>query len=214
MWNAKLAISTMTLLLGGIYTGLFTPIEAAEVTAFYTIGLGLLVTRTMRIKDIWEALVKTMIMSGTLLILVAIATSFGRLITLYELPEAIGAAFAAFTDDPKVLLLCISGLLLFTGVWAETFSMIVVLTPVFLPVIAKLGIDPIQFGVVFVVCCEIGFLTPPFGCNLFVAMKLADQPIEAIFKSVLPFILTYVVILLVLIWFPSISLFLPKLLYG
>lgn len=214
LWDAKLAISAMVILLGGIYAGVFTPIEAAEVTAFYTIVIGLFVTRTMKVRDIWEALVRTMIMSGTLLILVAIATSFGRLITLYELPDAIGAAFGALTDNPKVLLLCISGLLLFTGVWAETFSMIVVLTPVFLPVIVKLGIDPLQFGVIFVVCCEIGFLTPPFGCNLFVAMKMTNQPIEAIFKSVLPFILTYVIVLVILIWFPAISLFLPKLLYG
>lgn len=213
-WNAKLAITAMTLLLGGIYAGFFTPIEAAEVTAFYTIFVGLVITRTMTLRDIWEALVRTMIMSGTLLILVAIATSFGRLITLYELPDAIGTAFGALTDSPEVLLMCIAGLLLFTGVWAETFSMIVVLTPVFLPVVTKLGIDPIQFGVIFVVCCEIGFLTPPFGCNLFVAVKMTGQPIEKIFKAVLPFILTYILILLLLIYVPAISLFLPKLLYG
>ena len=214
LYNSKWALLAIFTLLGGIYLGFFTPIEAAQVTAFYTIIIGLFVTRRMVVRDIWEALVKTMSMSGTLLILVAIATAFGRLITMYQIPEAMGNALSELTTNPEIMLLIICAILLFVGTWAETFSMIVVLTPVFLPIVVNLGIDPIHFGVLFVVSCVIGFLTPPFGCNLFVAVQLTGLRLEAIFKAVLPFLLTYIIVLILLIYFPSLSTFLPRLIYG
>ena len=214
LYGSKWALLAIFTLLGGIYLGFFTPIEAAQVTAFYTIIIGLFVTRKMVVRDIWEALVKTMSMSGTLLILVAIATAFGRLITMYQIPEAMGNALSELTTNPEIMLLIICAILLFVGTWAETFSMIVVLTPVFLPIVVNLGIDPIHFGVLFVVSCVIGFLTPPFGCNLFVAVQLTGLRLEAIFKAVLPFLLTYIIVLILLIYFPSLSTFLPRLFYG
>ncbi len=214
IYDAKWALTAIIMLLGGIYAGFFTPIEAAEVTVFYTIFIGLFVTKTMKVRDIWQALISTMSMSGALLILTATATAFGRLITLYQLPQAMGLALSSISQNPHIILLIIAALMIFIGTWAETFSMIVVLTPIFLPIIKPLGIDPIQFGVIFVVCAEIGFLTPPFGCNLFVSMKLANLSLEAISKSVLPFVLTYVIVLLLLIFFPSISTIVPKLIFG
>ncbi|MDR1536208.1 MAG: TRAP transporter large permease [Planctomycetota bacterium] len=213
-YNSKWAILAIFTLLGGIYLGFFTPIEAAEVTVFYTIVIGLFVTRAMTVRDIWEALVKTMSMSGTLLILVAIATAFGRLITMYQIPDAMGKALSEVTSNPEAMLLIIVAILIFVGTWAETFSMIVVLTPVFLPIVVNLGVDPIHFGVIFVVSCVIGFLTPPFGCNLFVAVQLTGLRLEVIFKAVLPFLLTYIAVLVLLIYFPSLSTFLPRLIYG
>ncbi|MCL2000012.1 MAG: TRAP transporter large permease subunit [Planctomycetes bacterium] len=214
LYGSKWALLAIFTLLGGIYLGIFTPIEAAEVTVFYTVVVGLFITRTMRVGDIWAALIKTMAMSGTLLILVAIATAFGRLITMYQLPDAMGKTLSEVTGNPQLMLLIISAILIFVGTWAETFSMIVVLTPVFLPIVQKLGVDPIHFGVIFVICSQIGFLTPPFGCNLFVAVQLTGLRLEVIFKAVLPFVLTYVVVLALLIYFPVISTFLPRLIYG
>jgi C4-dicarboxylate transporter DctM subunit len=104
--------------------------------------------------------------------------------------------------------------MIFIGTWAETFSQIIVLTPIFLPVVTRLGVDPIHFGVLFVVTAEIGFLTPPFGANLFVGMKIAGTSLEEISKAVLPYILTYIVVLAILVFFPEISLFLPRLVFG
>ncbi len=214
IYDAKWALTSIVMLLGGIYTGMFTPIEAAEVTAFYTIAVGLFVTRTMKVADIWRALVNTMRMSGTMLILVAAATAFGRLITMYQVPQALGGALASMTSDPYITMLLICAVLIFVGFWGETFSMIVVLTPIFLPVILNLGISPIQFGVIFVVCAEIGFLTPPFGCNLFIGMKLANVSLESISVSALPYVATYMMVLVLLIFFPILSTFLPNLLFG
>jgi len=94
------------------------------------------------------------------------------------------------------------------------FSQIIVLTPIFLPIITPLGIDPIHFGVLFVVTAEIGFLTPPFGANLFVGMKIANLTLEELSIAVLPFIVAYAVVLLILVFFPEISLFLPRLVFG
>ncbi len=214
VYEAKWALCGVILLLGGIYAGFFTPIEAAEVTVFYTLVIGLFVTRKMNYRDIYHALVDTATMSGTLIILVAAATAFGRLITLYQLPQAMGAALSTVSENPIVILFIISGLMIFIGTWAETFSMIVVLTPVFLPIVQRLGVDPIHFGVIFVVCTEISFLTPPFGCNLFVAMKQANVSLEAVAKSVLPYVLAYMIVLALLIFFPALSTFLPRLVFG
>ena len=153
-------------------------------------------------------------LSGTLIILVATGFVFARLLTLEGIPQALGRSIAGVSTNPVMILLIIMFFMVFIGTWAETFSQIIVLTPIFLPVVMKLGVDPIHFGVLFVVTAEIGFLTPPFGANLFVGMKIADISLETISKSVLPYILIYLIVLVILVLFPEISLFLPRLLFG
>jgi C4-dicarboxylate transporter DctM subunit len=214
VWDAKWALFAIILLLGGIYAGLFTPLEAAEVTIFYTLVVGLFITRKMKLKDIYGALVNTLRLSGTLIILVAAGFVFARLLTIEGIPQALGRGIAGVSENGVVILLIIMAFMIFIGTWAETFSQIIVLTPIFLPVVTRLGVNPIHFGVLFVVTAEIGFLTPPFGANLFVGMKIAKISLEDISKSVLPFILTYVIVLVLLVLFPEISLFLPRLVFG
>jgi C4-dicarboxylate transporter DctM subunit len=214
IWQAKWALFAIILLLGGIYAGLFTPIEAAEVTIFYSLIVGLFINRTMNLKDVYAALANTLKLSGTLIILVATGFVFARLLTLEGIPQALGRSIAGVSTNPVMILLIIMFFMVFIGTWAETFSQIIVLTPIFLPVVMKLGVDPIHFGVLFVVTAEIGFLTPPFGANLFVGMKIADISLETISKSVLPYILTYLIVLVILVLFPQISLILPRLLFG
>jgi len=214
IWEAKWALFAIIMLLGGIYAGLFTPIEAAEVTIFYSLIVGLFINRTMQLRDVYAALANTLKLSGTLIILVATGFVFARLLTLAGIPQALGRSIAGVSTDPVLILLIIMFFMVFIGTWAETFSQIIVLTPIFLPVVMKLGVDPIHFGVLFVVTAEIGFLTPPFGANLFVGMKIADISLETISKSVLPYIITYIIVLVILVLFPEISLFLPRLLFG
>lgn len=214
VWDAKWAMLAIILLLGGIYAGFFTPIEAAEVTIFYSIVIGLFVTKKMKIKDLYEALKNTLRLSGTLIILVAAGFAFARLLTLEGIPQALGRSVAGMSSNPTIILLIIMAFMIFIGTWAETFSQIIVLTPIFLPVVTAMGVDPIHFGVLFVVTAEIGFLTPPFGANLFVGMKIAGISLEELSKSVLPFVLTYIVVLVLLVLFPEISLFLPRLVFG
>lgn len=214
IWDARWALFAIVLLLGGIYAGLFTPLEAAEVTIFYTLVVGLFITRKMKLKDIYGALVNTLRLSGTLIILVAAGFVFARLLTIEGIPQALGRGIAGVSENGVVILLIIMAFMIFIGTWAETFSQIIVLTPIFLPVVTRLGVNPIHFGVLFVVTAEIGFLTPPFGANLFVGMKIAKISLEDISKSVLPFILTYVIVLVILVLFPEISLFLPRMVFG
>jgi len=214
VWDAKWALLAIILLLGGIYAGFFTPIEAAEVTIFYSIVIGLFVTKKMKLKDLYTALKNTLKLTGTLIILVAAGFAFARLLTLEGIPQALGRSVSGMSSNPKIILLIIMAFMIFIGTWAETFSQIIVLTPIFLPVVTALGIDPIHFGVLFVVTAEIGFLTPPFGANLFVGMKIAGITLEDISKSVLPFVLTYIVVLVILVFFEDISLFLPRLVFG
>jgi len=214
VWDARYAIFAIVLLLGGIYAGLFTPIEAAEVTIFYSLVIGLFVNKTMKLRDVYDALANTLRLSGTLIILVAAGFVFARLLTVEGIPQALGRSIEGVSENPVVILLIIMAFMIFIGTWAETFSQIIVLTPIFLPVVTRLGVDPIHFGVLFVVTAEIGFLTPPFGANLFVGMKIAKISLETISKSVLPYILTYVVVLVILVLIPEISLFLPRLLFG
>ena len=214
VWEAKWALFAVVLLLGGIYAGFFTPIEAAEVTIFYTLCVGLFVTRKLKLKDVYASLANTLKLSGTLIILVAAGFAFARLLTVQEVPQRLGLSIEGISQNPIVVLLIIMALMIFIGTWAETFSQIIVLTPIFLPLVTRLGVDPIHFGVLFVVCAEIGFLTPPFGANLFVGMKLANISLEEISLASIPFILAYVVVLLILVFFPEISLFLPRLVFG
>ncbi len=214
LWDAKWALIAIILLLGGIYAGFFTPIEAAEVTIFYSLIIGLFVTKKMKLKDLYTALKNTLRLSGTLIILVAAGFAFARLLTVEGIPQALGRGVAGVSENATVILLIIMAFMIFIGTWAETFSQIIILTPIFLPVVMRLGVDPIHFGVLFVVTAEIGFLTPPFGANLFVGMKIADISLETISKSVLPFVLTYIIVLVFLVLFPQISLFLPRLVFG
>lgn len=212
-WDAKWSLIAIFLLLGGIYAGFFTPIEAAEVTVFYTLIVGLFITKRLNAKNIYEALQRTVRLSGTLIILVGAGVAFSKLLTIMHIPQELGSSLGALSFGKNVILLLIMGVMIFVGTWCETFSQIIILTPIFLPVVMRLGVDPIHFGVLFVVTAEIGFLTPPVGANLFVGMKIANVSLEEISKSTLPFVLTYIVVLLLLVFVPEISLFLPNLVF-
>lgn len=213
-WEAKWAIVAIFLLLGGIYAGFFTPIEAAEVTVFYTLFVGFAVTKKMKFEDLFSALSRTLKLSGTLIILVAAGTAFSKLLTIMQVPQNLAMSLSGVSQNANVILLIIMALMIFIGTWCETFSQIIILTPIFLPIVVALGVDPIHFGVLFVVCAEIGFLTPPFGANLFVGMKIAKVSLEEISKSTIPFIFVYILVLLLLVFVPSISTWLPNLVFG
>ncbi len=214
VWDAKWSIFAIILLMGGIYSGIFTPIEAAEVTVFYTIIVGFFFTKKLRMKDLYIALAKTLKLSGTLIILVAVGTAFSKLLTIMQVPQNLAISLSGVSQNANIILLIIMALMFFIGTWAETFSQIIILTPIFLPVVTALGVDPIHFGVLFVVCGQIGFLTPPFGANLFVGMKIARVSLEEISKAVLPFIFVYILVLLLLVFVPELSTWLPNLVFN
>lgn len=134
------------------------------------------------------------------------AIFFGQFMALNQIPQTIAAGLLAITADPVIMLLLIAALLLVLGTFMETLSTIIILTPILLPLVTRLGIDPIHFGIILVVTSEIGFLTPPLGVNLFVACSLSGVRLETIARKVIPFLLVLLAALLAILLVPWISL--------
>jgi C4-dicarboxylate transporter DctM subunit len=203
------ALLSPVIVLGGIYTGAFTPVEASIVAVLYAFGVGVFIYRSLPRKAIYEALVESSVLAGTVLIIMGPALAFGRILTLYRIPQELGEIFASISTNWFVVLMVINLFLIFVGTFMETLAAIVILTPIFLPIVKQLGVDPIHFGILIVVTSEIGFLTPPLGVNLFVACGLTGLTLEAVSKAVIPFILILFVSTVLLTIFPQISTFLP-----
>ena len=156
----------------------------------------------------------TAMISGAVLIIVGPAKAFGELMSLMEVPMMIGDALAGVTENPFILLMIIAAILIFTGMFLESIAQIILLTPLMLPIVISLGIDPIVFGIIMVISCEVGFLTPPVGANLFVAARITNLGIDKISIAVIPFVIAYVVVLIIISAFPEIATFLPDFFYG
>ena len=212
-WDGKWSIGAPILILGGIYGGAFTPTEAAGVAVFYSLFVGFFVYRELTVKKIVEALRFTSLLTG-ILILLTPTLAFGQLTAFYDVPTAVQQGITSITDNPVLVLLLIGIFYIFIGTFMESLAQIVLFTAVFLPLVASLGVDPVMFGVFTVITCEIGFLTPPLGANLTVAARISRISIERISIAVMPFILAYIIGMIVLILVPELTLFLPDRAYG
>lgn len=213
MWDGKWSIGAPVLILGGIYGGAFTPSEAAGVAVFYSLCVGLFVYRELTLKKIIDALRFTALLTG-ILIIIAPTLAFGQLTAFYDVPTAVQEGITSITDNKYLILIMVGIFYIFIGTFMESLAQIVLFTAVFLPLMLSLGVDPVMFGIFTVITCEIGFLTPPLGGNLSVAARISGISIERISVAVLPFILAYIIGLLILIAFPELSVFLPNWLYG
>jgi C4-dicarboxylate transporter DctM subunit len=202
------------LILGGIYSGTFTPVESSAVAVIYAIVLGLFVTRKLTFKMLIEGLHVTALTIGLLMPIMGVSVLFGRLITMYHLPQKIAAAVMNVSTDPFVVLVLICLLLFVLGLFMETLATIVILTPLLLPLITELGINPIHFGILIVMTNEVALLTPPLGINLFVGASLTDISIMRLSKAVIPFVAVLILCIFLIARFEQIVLFLPKLLFG
>ena len=212
--DGKWAILAPFIILGGIYTGAFTPTEAASVAVFYALLIGGVAYKELTIKKIFACLKVTAMISGAVLIIVGPAKAFGELMSLLSVPDMIGEALSGVTESPFLLLMIISVILIITGMFLESIAQIILLTPLLLPIVMALGIDPIVFGIIMVISCEVGFLTPPVGANLFVAARITNLGIDKISIAVLPFLLAYIGVLIFVSLFPDLFTWLPDLVYG
>lgn len=212
LWEGKAALAMPAIILGGIYTGLFTPVEASVVAVVYAFLVGRFVYRSLDLASLKLAFDRTHRISGALMLVVAASTLFARIITLERIPQALVEAFSTATDNPLVILLLINILLLIVGCFMETLSAIIILGPVLVPLIKSFGIDPVHFGIILILNIEIAFLTPPLGVNLFVAAQLANIRIEKMIVATLPFVVGLLAMLTLVSLVPEISLWLPRLL--
>jgi C4-dicarboxylate transporter DctM subunit len=201
------ALFMPAIVLGSIYGGFATPTEASMLAVVYALILGVIVYRNLTIKDITQSIIDAGLLTGSILIIMGPAMAFGKLLTMYEIPAKIGGYILGFSSNKYIILLLICIFLIFVETFMETLSTIVLLTPIFLPILKEVGVDPVHFGILFVILSEVGFLTPPLGVNLYVASALSDLTIEEISKGVLPFILVICAVIVLFIIFPEITTF-------
>ena len=213
-WAGRWALLAPFIILGGIYSGIFTPTEAASVAVVYALIIGHFAYHELDFGKLVYCLKITAMISGAVLIIVGPAKAFGELMSLMEVPMMIGDALTGVTENPFILLMIIAAILIFTGMFLESIAQIILLTPLMLPIVISLGIDPIVFGIIMVISCEVGFLTPPVGANLFVAARITNLGIDKISIAVIPFVIAYVVVLIIISAFPEIATFLPDFFYG
>ncbi len=199
------------IILGSIYAGICTPVEASVVAVFYALFVGACITRELRIPQIWDAIKLTNVSAGTIIIVLGVSTLFGRILTMQRIPHQLAAAMMNLTDNPFVILLLIGLLLLFLGMFMETLATIVILAPIFLPLITRVGIDPVFFGIFWVITNEVALLSPPLGVNLFIAQNLSGISFERVARGALPYMLLIISFILVLILVPDLVLWLPRL---
>ena len=205
------ALLVPIIILGGIYSGIFTPTEAGAVAVVYAAIVGIFVYKDIKLRDLAGILAQSALTSGTILILVIMATAFGRLVTLAQIPADLASWLTSLSDNPIIILLLINLLLLLVGMFMETIASIIILTPILLPVATAIGVDPIVFGVIITVNLAIGFCTPPLGVNLFVASRISGVSIERLSLAILPFFVGMLILLMLVTYVPALSLALPSL---
>jgi len=221
-WSVSEMVSTLRsgiwsvlaplIILGGIYSGFFTPTESAIVAIFYTIFVGVFLHKELKLKQFFHSLETTTWITGRVLLILFTATVFGRLLVENEIPSIVAQALLNFTDNMYLIWTLIICFLVFVGMFMETLATIMILTPVLLPIMYSLGVDPVHFGVVMVATLAIGFQTPPLGENLFVASGIGGSSIEDISVQAMPFSILAIIAVFIIAFFPQISLFLPSLL--
>lgn len=211
-WNifkeSFLAILCPVIILGSIYSGIASPTEAAVISVYYSLIVSVFVYKSIKVKDLKEILIETINSYASILIIIAAAAAFARVLVFLNIPSLISSILATNISSKFVLLIVINLILLVVGMVMDTTPAILVLTPIIIPLAMKFGIEPIHLGIITVVNLAIGFVTPPLGVNLFVASSLSDIPVDRIIRKSLPFIGIFIICLLLITFIPSISLIL------
>lgn len=200
------------IILGGIMGGIFTPTEAAVVAAIYGLIAGLFIYRELKFRDLPKVLAKSAVTTSTVMLLIATANIFGWILTAEQIPQHVAGYLVSLTDSRVVLYGLIVVMLLFVGTFMETTASLIILSPVFLPVIEQFGIDPVHFGVVMVTALAIGMLTPPLGICLFISCNIAGIPLSRIIGYVVPLLGIMIACLLLITFVPDLVMFVPNML--
>lgn len=200
------------IILGGLYGGVFTPTEAAVVAVFYGLVLGFFLYRTLTLKALYEILVEASNASAVVMLIITFAGLFSWTASTLGAMDTISASLLSISDNPYVVLFVVNIILFFAGMLIDAISIFYIFIPIFLPIMARFGWDPIWFGIMMTFNLAIGQFTPPVAVNLYVTTHLAEIPVEETFKAVLPFILAMIIGLVILALFPGVTLFLPRLL--
>lgn len=201
------------ILLGGIYSGIFTPTESAAVACMYGLFVGMVVYRSIDFRTLLGTLRSSGLISATLLLITAGASAFSWLLAITGTPTQLAGQVFSLTDDPLLVMALFNVVMVVAGFFLDSASAIIVLSPLLQPIAAQVGVDPVHFGVITLVNFSVGMITPPVGLNLFVAMAISKMSLQEVFKACLPLILIMLIALMVITYVPWISTWLPSLLY-
>jgi tripartite ATP-independent transporter DctM subunit len=196
------------IVIGGIVAGLFTATEASAVAVLYTLILGMLY-KEIRVKDLSKILLESSKTSAVVLLLIAASMSMSWVMSYENIPQNLSDFLLGISDNKIIILLLINLILLFVGIFMDMTPAVLIFTPIFLPVVKSIGIDPVQFGIIMVVNLCIGLCTPPVGSVLFVGVGIAKTSIEKVIKPLLPLFIAMIVALGLITYFPQITLWLP-----
>ncbi|WP_302630976.1 TRAP transporter large permease [uncultured Clostridium sp.] len=202
------ALLSPIIILGCIYSGVASPTEAAVISVFYALILSVFIYKSIEIKDIFDVCVETIRTFAPILFILATSVAFSRVLTLMQVPQIVSEWILTNFSNKIIILLVINLVLLAVGMVMDTTPAILILTPILLPIVTAIDVNPIQFGVIMIVNLAIGFITPPIGINLFVASSLTDVPVMDIAKKSIPMIICFLIALLLFTFIPSISLML------
>ncbi len=201
------------IILGGIYGGVFTPTEAAAVAIFYGLFVGMFIYRDLTFRDLYPLLSEAGVTSAVVMLIVASASLFSWVLISEGIAEGVTAALLSLTQNRVVLLLLINVLVIILGLFMDAISVFYLLVPIFLPLIRKIGIDPVHFGIILTVNLAIGQITPPVGVNLLVASTLSGSSIRRISRAALPLVAAEAIVLLLVTYLPELSLWLPAMMH-
>lgn len=204
---AFLPLLTPVIIIGGILAGVFTPTEAAVVAVVYALFLGV-IYRELTLRGLWETIHKVGIQTATIMIITATANVLGWILIRSRIPQLVAESILTVTDNPYLILLFLNILLLVNGCIMEVIAALVILTPILVPMVKMVGIDPVHFGVVMTLNLMIGLLTPPLGMGLYTVQKVAGISFGRTAKAAFPFLLPLIIVLLLVTYVPNISLFL------
>lgn len=203
------SLMLLVVVIGGIVAGIFTATEASAIAVIYTLVLGF-VYKEITFKDISPILLETIKTSAIVLLLVSTSIAMSWVMSYENIPQEISNTLLAVSDNPIVILILINLILLFVGVFMDMTPAVLIFTPIFLPVVTSLGMDPIHFGIIMIMNLCIGLCTPPVGSVLFVGCSVADLKIQQVIKPLLPLFLVMIAVLLLITYFPDLTLWLPR----
>jgi tripartite ATP-independent transporter DctM subunit len=208
------ALMTPVVILGGMFSGIFTPTEAAAVACLYALFLGFVVYRTLHWRQLGPILVETAETTGVVLVLVMAAGALGWCLSIARVPQMLTPLITSTFDGPLTFLLMANLLMLVVGCFMEGLAAMLILIPILVPAAVSYGIDPVQFGVIMVLNLIIGTITPPVGVVLFVVMRIAELSFETMARAILPWLVPLLVVLQAISMWPPLTLWLPRLVMG
>jgi tripartite ATP-independent transporter DctM subunit len=208
------AIMTPVVILGGMFSGHFTPTEAAAVACLYALFLGFVIYRTLEVRQLGSILIETAETTGLVMVLVMAAGALGWCMSISRLPQTLTPLIVSTIESPLMFLLMANLLLLAVGCFMEALAAMLILIPILVPAAISYGIDPVQFGVIMVLNLILGTIHPPIGVVLFVVTRIANVSFETMSRAILPWIVPLLIVLMAITLWPPLTLWLPRLLIG